>query len=74
MSNKKVTAYQIAIPLDFKVAINSLIADMSWDTGGVKHKNYIFDLKIDSEAGSMSWSIVMLVYKVCSLFILTQRG
>ena len=31
MSNKKVAAYQIAIPLDFKVAINSLIADMSWE-------------------------------------------
>ena len=31
MTNKKVTAYQIAIPLDFKAAINSLIADMSWD-------------------------------------------
>ena len=31
MSNKKVTAYQIAIPLDFKIAINSLIVDMSWD-------------------------------------------
>ena len=70
--NKKVTAYQIAIPLDFKVVINSIIADMSWDRG--KHKNYIYNLKIDSEAGSTSWSIVMLVYKVCSLLILTQRG
>ena len=65
MSNKKVTAYQVAIPLDFKVAINSSIADMSWDRG---------NLKIDSEAGSMSWSIVMLVYKVCSHLILTQKG
>ena len=35
MSSKKVTAYQIAIPLDFKVAINSLIADMSWNSGGL---------------------------------------
>ena len=79
MSNKKVTAYQIAIPLDFKVAINSLIADMSWDRGmgqrqSVKHKNYICNLKIDSQAGSMSWSIVMLVYRGCSLLILTQIG
>ena len=31
MSNKKVTAYQIAIPLDFKDAINGSIVDMSWD-------------------------------------------
>ena len=35
MSNEKVTAYQIAIPLDFKVAINSFIADMSWNRGGL---------------------------------------
>ena len=35
MSNKKITAYQIAIPLDFKVAINSFIADMSRDRGGL---------------------------------------
>ena len=34
MSNKKVTAYHIAIPLDFKVAINSFIADMSLDRCG----------------------------------------
>ena len=74
MSNKKVTAYQTAIPLDFKVAINSLIAEMSWDRGGLSStKNYICNLKIASEAGSMSWSIVMLVFKVCSLLILTQR-
>ena len=39
----------------------------------MKHKNYICNLKIDSEAGSMSWSIVMLVYKVCPVLILTQR-
>ena len=30
MSNKRVTAYQIAIPLHLKVAINSSITDMSW--------------------------------------------
>ena len=75
MSNKKVTAYQIAIPLDFKVAINSLIADMSWDRGGLSStQNYICNLKIDSEAGRLSWSIVILVHKVCSLLTLTQRG
>ena len=42
MSNKRVTAYQIAIPLDFKVAINSLIADMSWDRGGLSSTKIIF--------------------------------
>ena len=42
MSNKKVTAYQIAIPLDFKVAINSLIADMSWDRGGLSSTKILF--------------------------------
>ena len=42
MSNKKVTAYQIAIPLDFKVAINSLIADMSLDRGGLSSTKSIF--------------------------------
>ena len=64
MSNKKVAAYQIAITLDFKVAINSLIADVLGQRRSVKHKNYICNLKIESEAGNMSWSIVMLVYKV----------
>ena len=34
MSNKRVTAYQIPIPLDFKVAINSSIGDMSGDKNG----------------------------------------
>ena len=36
MSNKRVTlkAYQITIPLDSKVAINSPIRDMSGDKGG----------------------------------------
>ena len=34
MSRKRVTSYQIAIPLDFKVAINSSIGDMSGDKGG----------------------------------------
>ena len=42
ISNKKVTAYQIAIPLNFKVAINSFIADMSWDRGGLSSTNIIF--------------------------------
>ena len=42
MSNKGVTAYQIAIPLDFKVAINSLIADMSWDRGVLSSTKIIF--------------------------------
>ena len=42
MSNKNVTAYQKAIPLDFKVAINSLIADMSWDKGGLSSTKIIF--------------------------------
>ena len=42
MSNKKVTAYQTAIPLDNKVAINSLIADMSWDRGGLSSTKIIF--------------------------------
>ena len=75
MSNKKVTAYQIAISLDFKVAINSLNADMSWDRGGLSStKKYFSNLKFDSEVSSKSWSIVMLVYKVCSLLSLTQRG
>ena len=75
MSNKRVTVYQIATPLDFKVAINVSITDMSWDRGGLSSTvNYICCLKIDSEADSMSWSIVMLVYKACSPLILTQRG
>ena len=43
MSNKKVTTYQIAIPLYFKVAINSLIADMSWDRGGLSSTKIIFE-------------------------------
>ena len=42
MSSKKVTAYQMAIPLDLKVAINSLIADMSWDGGGLSSTKIIF--------------------------------
>ena len=42
MSNKKVTAYQIAKPLDFKVAIDSLIADMSRDRGGLSSTKNIF--------------------------------
>ena len=42
MSNKKVAANQIAIPFDFKVAINSLIADMSWDKGGLSSTKIIF--------------------------------
>ena len=42
MSNKKVTAYQIAIPIDFKVAINSLIADMCRDRGGLSSTKITF--------------------------------
>ena len=42
MSDKKVTANQIAIPLGFKVAINSLIADMSWERGGLSSTKIIF--------------------------------
>ena len=42
MRNTKVTAYQIAIPLDFKVAISSLMADMSWDRGGLSSTKNIF--------------------------------
>ena len=42
MCIKKVTAYQIVIPLDFKVAINSLVADMSWDRGGLSSTKIIF--------------------------------
>ena len=42
MNNKKVTVYQIAIPLDFKVAINGSIADMSWDRGGLSSTKIIF--------------------------------
>ena len=42
MNNKKVTAYQKPIPLDFKVAINSLIADMSLDKGGMSSTKIIF--------------------------------
>ena len=42
MSNKRVTAYQIAIPLDFKVAINGSIADMSWDRGGLSNTKIIY--------------------------------
>ena len=42
MKNKRVTAYQIAIPLDFKVAIHSSIADMSWDRGGLLSTKIIF--------------------------------
>ena len=45
MSNKKVTAYQIAIPLDLKVAINSLIAETSWDRGGLSSTTIIFATK-----------------------------
>ena len=53
MSNKNVTAYQIAIPLDFKVAINSLIADMSWDRGGLSSTKIIF-VGLRSGAGPTS--------------------
>ena len=42
MSNKKVTAYHITMPLDYKVAINSLIADMSWDIGCLSSTKIIF--------------------------------
>ena len=42
MSYKRITAYQIAIPLDFKVAINSSIADMSRDRGGLSSIKIIF--------------------------------
>ena len=42
MSNKIVIAYQIAIPLHFKVAINSLITDMSWYRGGLASTKIIF--------------------------------
>ena len=42
MSSKRVTAYQIAIPLDFKVAINNSIADVSWDRGGLSSTKIIF--------------------------------
>ena len=42
MSNKRVTAYQIAILLDFKVAVNSSIADMSRDRGGMSSIKIIF--------------------------------
>ena len=42
MSNKIVTAYQIIIPFDFKVAINSSIADLSWDRGGLASTKIIF--------------------------------
>ena len=42
MSNLRVTAYQIAIPLDFKVAINGSIADMSEDRGGRSSTKIIF--------------------------------
>ena len=54
MSNKKVTAYQIAILLDFKVAINSLIADMSWDRGDLLSRKLYLQPKLDSEVGNMS--------------------
>ena len=73
ISNKRVTAYQIAIPLDFKVTINSSVGDMSGKRRLVKHHNSICPQKIDSEAG-MSWGIVMLVHKVSSPLILTQKG
>ena len=42
MGNKRVTAYQIAIPLDFKVAINSSIGDMSRDKGGLSNTRILF--------------------------------
>ena len=42
MSNERVTLYQIAIPLDFKVAINVSIADMPWDRGGLSSTKIIF--------------------------------
>ena len=42
MNKKRVTAYHIAKPLDFKVAINSSIADMSWDRGGLSSTKLIF--------------------------------
>ena len=42
MSNLRVTAYQIAIPLDFKVAINGSIADWSEDRGGLSSTKIIF--------------------------------
>ena len=42
MSNKKVKFYQIAIPLEFKVAIDNFIADMSWDVGGQSSTKNIF--------------------------------
>ena len=42
MSDKRVTVYQIAIPLDFKVAINSSIADVSGDRGGLSSTKIIF--------------------------------
>ena len=42
ISNKRVTVYQIAIHLDFKVAINSSFADMSWDRGGLASTKIIF--------------------------------
>ena len=42
MSKYRVTAYQIAIPLDFKVAIYCSIADMSWDRVGLPSTKIIF--------------------------------
>ena len=75
MSNRRVTAFQIAITLDFKVAINSSIGDMSGDKRRlVKHQNSICCQKIDSEGGSMSWGIVMLIHKVSSSLILIQKN
>ena len=72
MSNERVTAYQIAIPLDFKVAINSSIGDMSGDKCGKSSTRIIFDAKkIDSESGSTSWGSAMLV---STPLILTQKG
>ena len=42
VNNKKVTAYQKAIPFYFKVAIHRLITDMSWDRVGLSSTKIIF--------------------------------
>ena len=41
MSNKTVKEYQIAIPLDLKVAINGLIEDISLDRDGLSSTKII---------------------------------
>ena len=76
MSNKRVTAYHIAVPLDFKAAINSSIGDVSGTKAARQALELYFCQKTESEADSMSCGIVMLVHTriVSSPLILTQKG